>query len=323
MQTNETPLISLITPVYNGEKYLARCLDSLRAQDYPRLEFIVVDDGSTDNSPRILRQYAARDRRFRCFRQENAGQSAARNRALQLSRGEFIGFVDADDYAEPGLVSQLYRNLRENEADIACCAFWTEGKEHRLAPLPDRVLSMEEAYTLLVENRDLKHFLWNKLFRRSVIEGIKMPEDRIFEDIVFLTSCLARCRKFSLLSQPLYHYCENTESSSRTLSLEKRFQFVLATHEEQLFGLERGILPLHYRTRILKRSIHLANRLLLQKETPYTNRLLQRTLHIMHAYDGMKDVELSTALRRRLLYRHLNTYRKAYRLVHNLHKKKN
>lgn len=322
MQTNETPLISLITPVYNGEKYLARCLDSLRAQDYPRLEFIVVDDGSTDRTPQILADYAARDPRLRIFRQKNSGQGAARNRALQQCRGEFIGFADADDYAEPALVSSLLQALQANEADIACCAYWTDGAESRLEPLPNRVLTTEEAYALLVDNRVLKHFLWNKLFRRSTIEGISMPEGRIFEDIVFLTHCLAHCRKFVLLSQPLYHYCENLESSSRTLSLEKRFQYVLATHEEQLFGMERGILPPQHRDRIVRRCLHLVNRLLTAAPSDETDRILRRTLEILHAYDSLQFASPAVALRRRLILKHLPAYARAYRFFRSLRKKK-
>lgn len=322
MPVNQPPLISVIVPVFNGETSLPRCLDSLLRQDHARLEILVVDDGSTDRTPQILAGYAARDPRLRVVRQENAGQGAARNRALALCRGSFVGFADADDYAEPALFSSLLQALEANGADIACCAYWTDGAESRLQPLPDRTLSAAEAYALLVDNRVLKHFLWNKLFRRSAIEGIAMPEGRIFEDIVFLTRCLARCRKFVLLSRPLYHYCENPSSTSRALSLEKRYQYLLATHEEQLFGLERGILPPRQRDRIVRRSLHLVNRLLTAAPGPGTDRLLRSTLEILHAYDGLRPASPAVALRRRLVCRHLPAYARAYRFFRSLRKKK-
>ena len=113
------PLISVIVPVYNVEKYLPKCLDSLLAQTWQELEIIVVDDGSPDNSWDIMQEYARRDSRVRPIRQKNGGLSAARNAGVEAARGEWIGFLDSDDYVAPEMYERLYRAAAEQGAQMA------------------------------------------------------------------------------------------------------------------------------------------------------------------------------------------------------------
>lgn len=117
------PLISVIVPVYNVEKYLPKCLDSLLAQTWQELEIIVVDDGSPDNSWDIMQEYARRDSRVRLIRQKNGGLSAARNAGVEAARGEWIGFLDSDDYVAPEMYERLYRAAVEQGAQMAVCSF--------------------------------------------------------------------------------------------------------------------------------------------------------------------------------------------------------
>ena len=122
-EREKKPLISVVVPVYNVEKYLPKCLDSLLAQSWQELEIIVVDDGSPDNSWDIMQEYARRDSRVRPIRQKNGGLSAARNAGVEAARGEWIGFLDSDDYVAPEMYERLYRAAAEQGAQMAVCSF--------------------------------------------------------------------------------------------------------------------------------------------------------------------------------------------------------
>lgn len=117
------PLISVIIPVYNAEKYLRSCLDSVLAQTYKNWEAVCVNDGSTDNSQKILEEYAAKDNRFLIINQENGGGSSSRNRALKNINGQFVAFLDNDDLYHPQYLEILYTNLQNTHADISCCSY--------------------------------------------------------------------------------------------------------------------------------------------------------------------------------------------------------
>ena len=123
----EIPLISLIVPVFNVEKYLKRCLDSLISQSYKNIEIILIDDGSTDESGKICDRYAKEHSNIiKVLHQENQGLSMARNAGLDIAIGEYIGFVDSDDYVEPKMFERLYNNLLESNADISVCSFFED-----------------------------------------------------------------------------------------------------------------------------------------------------------------------------------------------------
>lgn len=208
--------ISLIVPVYNGEKYLAQMAASALAQDWENLQLIFSDDGSTDGSAAILAELAARDSRVMVVLEENRGVSAARNRALVLADGDYIGFADADDLLEPGYLRTLAEALEETGADMACCGFTRiYEKTGRADHLPmgfdrretvDRDGMMErllrpDGYTTVV---------WNKLFRRRALTG---PDGRllrfdetlhIVEDGEYIFRSGVRTAVF--FPEPLYRY---------------------------------------------------------------------------------------------------------------------
>ena len=204
------PKVSVIVPVYNGERYLPRCLESLRRQSLEEIEFLLVDDGSTDGSGEILDRAAA-DPRFRVVRQENAGVAAARYAGIQYARGEYVGFVDADDYAEPEMYEQLYRAAAEERADLAACWFWeikgqlrtlrTPGAGVRVIERPDAPV---EAYLQCAAKCPA---LWNKLYRRELALRAKKPLPlRIGEDMALCAALAPDVGRAVVLPEALYNY---------------------------------------------------------------------------------------------------------------------
>ena len=128
----ENNLISIIVPIYNSENYIKKCLDSILAQTYSNLEVILIDDGSTDNSYNICKDYQKKDNRIVLLQQKNAGVSRARNHGLEVAKGEYIGFVDSDDYIEPEMYEILLNSIIESNSKIAICNYYYENEDSKL-----------------------------------------------------------------------------------------------------------------------------------------------------------------------------------------------
>ena len=219
------PLVSIVIPIYNAEKSLERCLDSVLSQDYKNIEAILIDDGSRDSSPEICARYKSRNpERISIVRQENSGPSTARNRGIELSRGKYIAFVDSDDMVASNMISSMIEKAEENDADMAICAYWrttSEGKAERTFALPEGLYAnnkqKEILYSLLDEGfGDIRPYSWLRFTRKSVFEesGLRFS-DRLYrsEDFHFWVRVHANVKKVYLLSQtPLYYYYENDAS---------------------------------------------------------------------------------------------------------------
>lgn len=203
-------LVSVVVPVYRVQEYLERCVDSLVAQSHAKLEIILVDDGSPDRCGELCDAYAARDIRVRVIHQPNAGLSAARNAGMRIARGEYLAFVDSDDWVHEEYVATLLRLVHDHDADISMCLFsWTLSDE--VPPVdPEgevRVLSPREVLALLDGPLDMAVAVaWGKLYRRSLFEGIEYPVGRTHEDDYTTHRLLSRARRTALTSAPLYHY---------------------------------------------------------------------------------------------------------------------
>ncbi len=200
----ERPLISVIVPVYNVEGYLETCLASLAAQTYSHMEVILVDDASTDGGGRICDAWAARDRRFQVVHfPENRGLSATRNEGVRRASGEYIAFVDSDDYVEPGLLERLYAALAENRGEVSVCG--NEGL--RLRAGPARVLSPEEAARCMARRVLFLWTAWGKLFPAELAKQIPFDRQALCcEDLLFFYQVLKRVRRIAYVPDPLYHY---------------------------------------------------------------------------------------------------------------------
>ena len=205
-------MVSIIVPVYKVEQYLRQCIDSLLAQTYRETEIILVDDGSPDHCGEICDFYAAQDRRIRIIHQENAGVSAARNAGLSIARGEYIGFVDPDDWIAPEMYEKLLTCMDKYSADMAVCGYTYcseagEPDEKRPYALkPEECLSRKETMRRMADiPPSLRHVVWNKLFRRNLIGEIRFPEDyHASEDVIFLTDYLLKAGIIACVHEPLY-----------------------------------------------------------------------------------------------------------------------
>ena len=221
---SKEPLISVIVPVYNGEKYLVRCLDSLKAQTARNVEFVLVNNGSTDGSEAILRSYVEKDSRFVLYCQENRGINGSRNRGLRESRGELIGFVDADDYIEPAMVETMARRLCESDADVAICdydmTYVSKEKKHVLA-LRDEVADTADltAAVLYLRYFGRDPVVWNKLYRKQLILEHKIEfEVGHGEDLLFHLRLMPYIQRVCVLPNDFYHYVQRRSSSAHSLT---------------------------------------------------------------------------------------------------------
>lgn len=223
--------VSVIVPVYNVEPYLRKCLDSILAQTYQNLEIILVDDGSTDKSGTICDEYAGRDDRIHVIHKENGGVSSARNAGLTAADGEYIGWVDADDWIEPDMYAYLLSCILRYGADIAICSRKEEYRKRSVFRGWDeeRMLNKEEALGLLLENDVLQNFLWDKLWRRDLYRGIVFPEGRTFEDIAVMHRLFERAEGVICLPEAKYHYFQREGSIVNSVSLTNKINYYHAS----------------------------------------------------------------------------------------------
>ncbi|MDE6697450.1 MAG: glycosyltransferase [Muribaculaceae bacterium] len=203
----EKPKLSIIVPVYNMEKYLRQCLDSIKDQTFKDWECILVDDGSKDSSPEICDEYASKDPRFKVIHKINGGLSSARNAGLKECKGDLIGFVDSDDWIEPQMYQILYNLIVDYDADLALIGFIKEFKgKHSTKHLTNKtkVLTREEAIREIGFDR-IPNYVWNKLQKRSIIT-CDFPIGRNFEDIYVYGEWLKNVRSIVIDPTPMYHY---------------------------------------------------------------------------------------------------------------------
>lgn len=209
------PKVSVVVPVYNVVAYLPRCLASLRAQSLSELEVLLVDDGSTDGSTEILRDAEREDARFRVIRQENTGVAAARHAGIQQARGEYVGFVDADDYVEPEMFQRMYCAASAERADLVVCSYYeVRGQDrilHSTGAAPCVVTEAFEAYVQCVASIPSQ---CNKLYRRELVLQVREPLPlKIGEDMAFCTALAPSVRRAVIIPDALYNYAIHDSST--------------------------------------------------------------------------------------------------------------
>ncbi len=238
-------LISVIVPAYNVEDYLKRCLDSLLAQTYTDTEIIIVDDGSTDNTPKMLDEYSSADDRIRVVHKENGGVSSARNTALDMVRGSYVAFPDADDYCEPDMLKSLYDAITQAGADMAVCGYYEEYKdrtdEYGIG-LEQCVYDQEEAFAeYFTMGGRIGSGCWNKLVKREALEGIRYKPYEIGEDVEFITRVLGNCKKVVLTGYGGYHYIHREDSATQLVFRPANFHIINAV--DDMLGFIRDGYP--------------------------------------------------------------------------------
>ena len=223
--------VSVIVPVYNCADFLPRCLESLQNQSFTDCQFVVVDDSSTDGSSDIINQYASTDSRFTVITQPNGGVSAARNAGLAAATGEFIAFVDADDYVVPEYIETLLSAIEDNDADIAMCDYdkiFKNRSEARFLALDNDIYDTPGSWWLSCVTRSPE--LWNKLFRRSVIEKTNASfVMKSGEDYMFNTAVATQVQKAVTVNESLYRYVQRKNSIMRTAAAsDESYTFINA-----------------------------------------------------------------------------------------------
>ena len=227
--------ISIVVPVYNTEAYLKACVESLLSQTHPDLELIFVDDGSTDDSFAVLDAYAKTDARVRVIRQTNAGASAARNAGIDAATGDYIGFVDSDDWVEPSYCEALLRAFSDHpEIGVSVCNRrihgHPNGRELGAAAGANRELSPKEAAFYAVSiGKSFEGYLWNKLFRASIFRddpALRLdPSLAICEDLLLCVEIFASGQSAYFDPAPLYHYRYRESGALRTLDDRRMTEF--------------------------------------------------------------------------------------------------
>lgn len=214
------PRISIIVPVYNTERWLHRCVDSILAQTYTDFELLLIDDGSNDNSGAICDEYAIKDKRVKVFHKSNGGVSSARNLGLDNARGEWITFVDGDDWLEPNAVNDLIDKSMTTDADIVFCDFWFDYPEHRITHrLYD--WTKQGAAGLNEYIATTWTCLWGSIQKKQlyVENGLRSPESiRFCEDFHLIVRLCFFANKISKVTKPLYHYRQQASSVIHNLN---------------------------------------------------------------------------------------------------------
>lgn len=249
--------VSIIVPVYNTHLYLGNCLDSLKSQSLEDIEIILVNDGSQDNSGDICDSYAKKDHRIRVIHQKNQGQTKARIAGLKIARGEYIHFVDSDDWLDKKMEEIMYNHAKENNADIVTCdSVFHKGKEEIAARqlfdagVYNKQRLVDEVYPRMIYSGKFFYFgiyaaMWNKLFKRELIipniENIN-PAVRIGEDGLATFACFLDAQTVVITKDTLYHYRDdNSDSLTRSYCWEQ---------------FDSALLLIAYLRRIAKKHIH-------------------------------------------------------------------
>lgn len=215
--------ISIIVPVYNVEKYVEKCIQSLINQSYKNIEIILVDDGSNDRSNKILDEYAKVDSRILTIHQKNKGVSATRNAGLKVATGEYVGFVDPDDYVDYQMYETMLKKIELNMSDLAVCGFSkvTElSDKEEIFEIKDELLSPKKCVEDLFDFRGgyaIKPSVWNKLFRRDKIGDLKFDENiGISEDLKFVVQYILKCNSIVYVKQAFYKNLQRDGSITRS-----------------------------------------------------------------------------------------------------------
>lgn len=208
-------LVSVIIPVYNVEECIARCIDSIINQTFKNLEIILVDDGSSDKSGKICDEYAQNDSRIKVIHKENGGVSSARNTGLDIANGEYIGFVDSDDYIDANMYECLVNSIEDSNCDIVVCGYHEvlndTTRDIKICEKETSITS-REGILGLIEDKTYRGYLWNRLYKRELFDGIRFPAIIVMEDLYVNHLLFEKADKIHLLDKEFYYYIRREDS---------------------------------------------------------------------------------------------------------------
>lgn len=227
----EDSLINIIIPVYNAENYLRRCIESVLCQTYRNIEVILVDDGSKDSSPNICDEYTKKDKRIKVIHKDNAGPGSARRDGVKMAMGEYISFIDADDYIDKNMFQVLIKKVKR-DIDIAQFGYrkvTTTGEVLSTVELkPIEISGSYECALYYASQNNTTNFLWNKLYRAKLFQNVVFPQLYAGEDSCILTQLYAFAKRIISIDKPLYNYVMTTDSLCRRPFEEKKLDNIKA-----------------------------------------------------------------------------------------------
>ena len=238
-------LISIIVPVYKVEQYLERCVDSILAQTYEDLEIILVDDGSPDSCGAICDCYAQTDGRIKVIHKENAGVGMARNSGLDICTGDFIMFVDPDDYLSADAVQVLYERLVMDGSDMAIgkhTDVWEDGRKNDAfcAWMKDDVVKTKDMLMNIRTSEHLSETAWGKLYKRDIFETIRYTAVKCSEDLMLYPLILERCEQISVVDHEIYYYFQRNDSILHQKSEQAKTDNLIATIQFSKYLIEEN-----------------------------------------------------------------------------------
>lgn len=236
---NDVGLLSVIVPVYKVEKYLCKCVDSILNQTYRNLEIILVDDGSPDNCPAICDEYAAKDSRVKVIHQLNGGLCSARNVGIEKAKGDFISFIDSDDWIELTMFEEMLDYLQQNDLDVVCCDTKSvKGNKEHFKPRykTNKIFAGQEGLNEILAGT-LDNSACNKIYKRKCIGDIKFPVGRRYEDVARVYLFLANANKVGYICKGLYYYVKRQDGFiGQSFNSQSRYECFLGYKERLIYA---------------------------------------------------------------------------------------
>ncbi len=250
-----SPIISVIVPMYNVENYIRKCLKSLQNQKFKDFEVLMINDGSPDKTVDIAREFAKKDKRFRLIHRDNGGLSAARNTGIKFSKGEYLSFVDGDDFVSPTYLLTMYNAIISTGADMAYCRYRFNFPKNDINVTPPlrmrkQVASSQKAMKMLISDFVMHHYAWNKLYKKSLFTDNNIRYlDMYFEDISTTPRLLYYANKIAITDDYSYYYVKRPGSIMATMNAKKINDYVGAYGIMRNFYEQKNCYP-QYRTRM-------------------------------------------------------------------------
>ena len=212
-----SPLISIIIPVYGVEKYIEKCISSIKAQTFINFEALIINDGTKDQSINLAKKVINNDKRFIIINKENQGQGSARNLGLDLARGEYISFIDSDDYVEPEFLEELYQKITEKNSEICTCNIrYVDIKNNEIKTFKNNVEKYKSENDFLLAKWYISNFMWDKLFKREIFKEIRFDQSLKTNEDVHILFRIIYNREIVSTEKILYNYVQRPSATSKS-----------------------------------------------------------------------------------------------------------
>lgn len=270
-------LVSIIVPIYNVEPFLEKCVNSLLNQTYTNIEVILVDDGSPDECPDICDKYREEDHRVKVIHKKNGGLSSARNSGLKVCRGDYIMFVDSDDWIEVDLIEKMVKVMRNNPVQLVTCGrcVTDENYQEKIISGKSEILSVKEVIKKSIFNNEIGIAAWGKLYKRIILENIEFPEGEIHEDVAIIYHIFNKCSLIYVLDYAGYYYRYNADGISKQ-QYSKKYDVVLkhVLENEQLINTQYPELKRYTATMVSQSCVDMLIKII-KTEQGYVNFIKQ------------------------------------------------